>query len=144
MKRFLQLLSFLGLALIFTVAAANAQTEYTGEVEFPFAFSVRGRDYAAGSYRVTVDKNNNGTATVIINDTNNGCVQIVLARRNGDSPSSDVRLVFEKVGENRELVQVNTPGGGFAIGGNSARASVAIADIKRLYKPAVVHVSDLD
>lgn len=56
MKRFLQLLSFLGLALIFTVAAANAQTEYTVDVEFPFAFSIRDREYAAGRYRVTVDQ----------------------------------------------------------------------------------------
>lgn len=87
---------------------------------------------------------NNGTATVIFKDINNGRVQIVLARRNGDSAPSDVRLVFEKVGENRELTQVDTPGGGFVIGRNSDRARIADADLKRLYKPAVVHVSDLD
>jgi hypothetical protein len=144
MKRFFQLFSFLGLALIFTAASANGQTEYAGEVDFPFAFSVGEREYAAGKYGIKVNQNQNGTATVVFEDLKNNRVQVVLARRNGDAGASEVSLVFEKVGENRFLTRVNTPGGGMAVGGSPNQARIAAANARELHKPGVVHVNDLD
>ena len=114
MRKIIQLFSVLCLAFVVTVSA-NAQSEYAGEVKFPFSFTFGNRYYEAGKYVVNVNRLQGGTATVSLKDLKNDSIQIVLAHRTGDSGVRDVDLVFEKAGSIRVLSRVVTPTGGFAI-----------------------------
>jgi hypothetical protein len=114
MRKITQLFSVLCLALFVTVSI-NAQSEYAGEVKFPFSFTFGNRYYEAGKYVVNVNRLQGGTATVSLEDPKNDSIQIVLAQRTGDSGVRDVDLVFEKAGSIRVLSRIVTPTGGFAI-----------------------------
>ena len=115
MKKFIQIASLLSMLVVFTVVSANAQSSYGSEVEIPFAFNVGGDSYEAGHYIIKVHKLTSGAATLTIEDTKNDKIRVVLMNSNGETPSKDVKLVFNNINGQRYLSQVNTPSRSFAI-----------------------------
>ena len=109
MKKFIQICSLLCLLVLFSAAAANAQTNFGADVNIPFAFNVGDRSYDAGNYIVKLDKRSSGSATLSIHDTKTDEVQTVLLNIAAHSTSGEVNLVFDTIGGQRYLTKVSTP-----------------------------------
>ena len=124
MKKIVQLFSLFGLVLILSAVSANAQSEYGSEVLIPFEFSVGGRTYESGKYVIKLSRLQSGSATVTVDDLKNDRVQIVLAKRSGDSSVEDVNLVFDIVNGVRTLSRIVTPVGGYALKRNERAREV--------------------
>lgn len=140
MKRLFQVTSVLGLALFLSVAA-NAQSNFSGEIKFPFAFTFGDRHYDAGTYSVKVERVQSGTAAITLEGRDQK-LQTVLASKSGDSPSKEVDLVFDRIGEIRVLSRVVTPNGGFTLN-RVANAARYIASTRNKTIGLVVNVNDL-
>lgn len=124
MKKIVQLFSLFGLVFILSAVSANAQSEYGSEVLIPFEFSVGGRTYESGKYVIKLSRLQSGSATVTVDDLKNDRVQIVLAKRSGDSSVEDVNLVFDIVNGVRTLSRIVTPVGGYALKRNERAREV--------------------
>jgi hypothetical protein len=133
MKKFITLFSFLSLIFVTTAFASASQPGFGSEVEIPFAFVVGDKEYAAGKYIVKLNRNQNGSATISINDPSDDSVQVVLAARKNAASSEKIDLVFEKIGEKRYLSQMNTPGGAFALIRKPADRSVGASTAAALF-----------
>ena len=142
MRKIIQLFSGLCVALAITVSA-NAQSEYAGEVKFPFSFTFGDRHYDAGKYVVKVKRVQSGTAAISLEDPKNDSVQIVLAQKTGDSAVRDLDLVFEKAGGIRVLGRIVTPGGGYSVN-RPSNLLKTIASSKAGSNGLVVDVNDLN
>lgn len=115
MKGIVQLVSFIGLLLVFTAAGANAQSAYGTEVKIPFSFNVGTRSYEAGEYIVKVNKQATGATILSIRDTAGDDVQQVLLRGSGDVQVEGLKLTFANVGGRKFLEQVQTPTSGYKV-----------------------------
>ena len=114
MKKFIQICSLFGLLVFVGAATANAQS-LGSQISIPFAFHVGEKSYDAGDYILKVDKLSSGTATLTIRDTNSDEAQVVLLNGNGESPTSEVKLVFVMIEGQRYLTRVRTPVRTFAL-----------------------------
>jgi hypothetical protein len=125
MKKIIQFASLLSLVLVFTVAAASAQSSYGTDVEIPFAFNIGDHAYAAGNYILKVEGIGPGTAALTIEDTKTDEVQRIIMSGNGDEPTSNLRLVFETVDGQKYLAKVRTPTHLFAVAKTKAQKNAA-------------------
>lgn len=123
MKRFIQIFSFLGLALIFSAATAKAQTVNKVDAKIPFSFSVGNKNYEAGDYKLKIQSIAAGGALVTIVDSEGNHVQSVLAFSNGDVSVGKAELRFDKQNGQRSLVGISLPNSGLQIGGSRADAA---------------------
>ena len=115
MKKFIQICSLFGLLIFVGAATANAQSSLGSQITIPFAFHVGEKSYEAGEYILKVDKLSSGTATLMIRDTKSDEAQVVLLNGNGESPSSELKLVFDTIEGHRYLTRVRTPVRTFAL-----------------------------
>lgn len=115
MKKMIQMVSFLGLLLVFTAVGANAQSAYGTEVNIPFAFNVGNKAYDAGHYVVKVTRQSSGTPLFTIQDTKTDEVQQVLLNVNGDAVGGELKLMFATVGARKFLSKVHTPLTGYSL-----------------------------
>jgi hypothetical protein len=125
MKKIIQFVSLLSLLVVFTVAAANAQSNYGTDVEIPFAFNVGDHAYAAGNYILKVESLGPGTAALIVEDTKTDEVQRIIMSGNGDEATTNLRLVFETVDGQKYLAKVRTPTHMFAVAKTKAQKNAA-------------------
>lgn len=123
MKRFIQIFSFLGLALIFSAATAKAQTVNKVDAKIPFNFSVGDKKYAAGDYKLKIQSIATGGALVTIVDSEGNHLQSVLAVSNGDVSVNKAELRFDKQNGQRSLVGISLPNSGLQIGGSRVQAA---------------------
>ena len=123
MKRFIQVFSFLGLALIFSAATANAQTVNKIDANIPFSFSVGDKPYEAGTYQLKIQSIAAGGALVTIFDSEHNSVQSVLAVNTGETAKSKAELVFEKQNGQRSLTAITLPYTGLQIGSSKSAAT---------------------
>ena len=108
MKKFIQICSLFGLLVFVGAATANAQS-LGSQVSIPFAFNVGEKSYDAGDYILKIERVGAGTATLTIRDTDSDAIQIVMLNGNGESPSRDLKLVFDTIEGQRYLTRVRTP-----------------------------------
>ena len=123
MKRFIQIFSFLTLALIFSAATAKAQTVNKVDAKIPFNFSVGDKNYAAGDYKLKIQSIAAGGALVTIVDNEGNHLQSVLAVSNGDVSVGKAELRFDKQNGQRSLVGISLPNSGLQIGGARVQAT---------------------
>lgn len=134
MKRFIQLFSLLGLALIFSAATAKAQTVTKVDANIPFKFSVGGKTHDAGSYKLKVQSIAAGGALVTIVDSEGNNLQSVLAVTTGDVSEGRSELRFENQNGQRSLVGISTPTTALQIA--AARSETAANITRHKVKPA--------
>ena len=108
MKKFIQIVSLLGLLAVFPITSAFAQTGFGSQVNIPFAFNVADRAYEAGDYIVKLDRLSGGAATFSIQDTKTDDIQTVLLQVGSSFTSSEVNLVFNMVDGQRYLTRIST------------------------------------
>jgi hypothetical protein len=123
MKRFIQLFSLLGLALIFSAATAKAQTVNKVDANIPFNFSVGDKSYEAGTYKLKIQSIAAGGALVTIVDSEGNNLQSVLAVSTGDVSAGKAELRFDKQNSQRSLVGIALPNAGLQIGGSRSQAA---------------------
>jgi len=123
MKRFIQIFSFLGLALIFSAATAKAQTVNKVDAKIPFNFSVGDKNYEAGDYKLKIQSIAAGGALVTIVDSEGNHVQSVLAVSTGNISIGRPELRFDKQNGQRSLVGISLPTSGLQIAGSRAEAA---------------------
>jgi hypothetical protein len=134
MKRFIQLFSLLGLALIFSAATAKAQTVTKVDAKIPFKFSVGGKTHDAGSYKLKVQSIATGGALVTIVDSDGHNLQSVLAVTTGEVAKGQSELRFAKHNGQRNLVGIALPTTGLQIGTSKSEEATTIT--RRSVKPA--------
>ena len=136
MKRFIQVFSFLGLALIFSAATAKAQTVNKVDAKIPFNFSVGDKNYEAGDYKLKIQSIAAGGALITIVDSEGNHVQSVLAVSTGDVSVGKAELRFDKQNGQRSLVGISLPNSGLQIGGNRAAAAALTRNKVKSAEPA--------
>ena len=141
MKKLIKVFSFIAVVVVFSSISAKAQSDFAGEMQIPFDFSINDRTYEAGTYRFKVTRINIGSATLTIVDPKNERTQTVFAQRSGDEPHNKIDIVFGRIGDKRSLDRIVTPEGGFAINGSRQRREAMVA--KNNGRTEIVGSSDL-
>ena len=102
--------SVFGLALLFLCASfpAAAQTSVIATATVSFDFMAGGQTFPAGSYRIEHVKTPNYLVLRSVDGKHTGNVKI-LTRLNPSS-GSDIELVFDEVGNQRYLAEIEMPG----------------------------------
>lgn len=106
MKKFIQIISVLSLAVVVMAASANAQSTAKINVAIPFDFSVGSKVVKAGAYDVKVRPNTAGVATVTFTDSTGHNVKTVVAIQNGSEAIGKAQLVFDVSNGGHALSQV--------------------------------------
>ena len=100
-------------AFVVAVPMINAQSQIVLSANVPFAFSVDGKQLAAGDYEV---RDAGARATLI--ETKDGTAQVLgIYAYAGPSKAGDTKLVFDKIGDHYFLRQIwtSTRGQGLSV-----------------------------
>jgi hypothetical protein len=127
MKKFIQICSLFGLLVLFGAASANAQSSLGSEINIPFAFNVGEKSYDAGEYILRIENFTTGTATLAIRDAKSDEMQIVVLNGTGESPTKELKLVFDNIEGKRYLTRVRTPNRTYALVKSKAEKDAAKA-----------------
>lgn len=125
MKKFIQVVSFLGLTLIFGGLSANAQAVTKVEANIPFDFVVGDKALAAGSYSIRVAGTASTVRSIEFRNEKNEVVCLAFAFGSGDSPKGKPELVFERKNGQATLAKVITETSGYTVPAADASKYIA-------------------
>lgn len=115
MKKIIQLVSFLGLALIFGGVTANAQAVTKVDAKIPFDFVVGDRSLPAGDYVVRITDTSSGSQVLEIRDSNREILFTALMQENGDRTKQRAELIFDRTSGNAVLAKIVTTDAGYSV-----------------------------
>ena len=126
MKKFLQTVSFLGLALIAGGLSVNAQTSATRvNADIPFDFAVGGKQLSAGKYVLRIKQAPLGAKAVEISNENREVVYNAFIQDNGDRTKDNAELKFDRYAGTATLVRIVTEQGGYTLPESDRAAQLA-------------------
>jgi hypothetical protein len=118
MKKIIQLTSFIFIALIFSVVAANAQSARLLRMEVPFSFSVGNGSFPSGSYELRITQFASGGGVLsIFNDDGKAVTSVSVLNSRNESRPEKTNLVFKRSGDVLSLVEICTPDSAFQVPG---------------------------
>jgi hypothetical protein len=123
MKKFIQTISFLALALVFGGISANAQQTTKIDANVSFDFIVGDQYLTAGEYVIRVSPSPGGVKTIEVRSKKGDVLYTGLVMPNGDTGRGRSELVFDKSNERTVLKKILTGDAGY---------SVPTVDISRL------------
>lgn len=116
MKKIIQAVSFLGLALIFGGITANAQSSTTKvDANVPFDFTVGEKSFSAGKYTLRISNAAAGVSLMEVRDSEGEIVQTVLLSTNGERRRATSELVFDRVEGTVVLAKIVTADAGYSV-----------------------------
>jgi len=103
-------------AVIFAFGAvANAQINYRAEVNVPFAFSAGEKQYEAGKYVITINKQMVAGAVLSIQQEGSDNVETFMVSNNRGQRSNDVQLIFGSVEGRKFLTNITSANSDYAL-----------------------------
>lgn len=115
MKKIIQLVSFLGLALIFGGVSANAQSVTKVDAKIPFDFVVGDRSLPAGDYVLRITDTSSGSQVLEIRDPNRQVLFTALMQENGDRAKHKAELVFDRTSGSATLAKIIMSDAGYNV-----------------------------
>jgi hypothetical protein len=115
MKKIIQLVSFLGLALIFGGVSSNAQSVTKVDAKIPFDFVVGDRSLPAGDYVLRITDTSSGSQVLEIRDPNRQVLFTALMQENGDRAKHKVELVFDRTSGSATLAKIIMSDAGYNV-----------------------------
>lgn len=126
MKKIIQLVSFLGLALIFAAIEADAQKVVKVEANIPFDFVVGNKSLPAGEYVLRIIDVNSGAVRIDVRDAEKETVYSGLLLTNGNRNSAKSELVFDRTEEGSVLAKIVTKSNGYSFVERPSKSQVAL------------------
>ena len=102
-----QLLTLLGLGLLFATASAYAQTTAL-KANIPFNFSVAGKSLPTGEY--TIQSVGTGNRVLVLRGSDNSSKMVMANYCESARPSDKTKLIFHRYGDRYFLSQIWTAG----------------------------------
>lgn len=115
MKKIIQLVSFLSLALIFGGVTANAQTVTKVDAKIPFEFVVGDRSLPAGDYVLRITDTSSGSQVLEIRGSNRQTLFTALIQENGDRAKHKAELVFDRTAGTVALAKIIMSDAGYNV-----------------------------
>jgi hypothetical protein len=115
MKKFIQTISFLALALVFGGISANAQQTTKIDANVSFDFIVGDQYLTAGEYVIRVSPSPGGVKTIEVRSKKGGVLYTGLVMPNGDTGRGRSELVFDKSNERTVLKKILTGDAGYSV-----------------------------
>lgn len=125
MKKIIQLISFLGLALIFGMVDANAQSVTNVDAKIPFDFVIGDKALAAGEYTLRISSTPSGAKRLEVRDSERETVYSGLIQTSGDRNSSRSELKFERAAGNSVLSKIIMGDAGYSVPTEGAEKLIA-------------------
>lgn len=114
MKKFIYTISFLAIALTFTVTSTLAQTVKI-DAQVPFAFTIDGETFEAGKYVMRLRKTVAGAEHLEIRDSENRVVYEGFMLQNGDLATSKPELLFDRIAGKAVLAKIRLQNKGVSV-----------------------------
>ena len=127
MKKFIQFISFVFIAVVFSVVAVSAQTAHKFQAEIPFDFSVGKNIYSAGTYNVRVDKSTGTVGVLTLSDKDGKMLDRVAVSSNGMVSEKDSFFTFVRTGNQRSLSKISSAAAGFDVPWSNRKQKSMIA-----------------
>ena len=115
MKKIIQLVSLLGLALIFGGVTANAQAVTNVDAKIPFDFVVGDKTLPAGNYVLRITNTPSSAQRLEIRDSAQDTLHTVLMFTNGDRNKVRAELIFDRVFGKAVLTKIITAEVGYSL-----------------------------
>ena len=115
MKKFIQTISFLALALVFGGISANAQQTTKIDANVSFDFIVGDQYLTAGEYVIRVSPSPGGVKTIEVRSKKGDVLYTGLVIPNGDTGRGRSELVFDKSNERTVLKKILTGDAGYSV-----------------------------
>jgi hypothetical protein len=115
MKKFIQSISFLALALVFGGISANAQQTTKIDANVSFDFIVGDQYLTAGEYVIRVSPSPGGVKTIEVRSKKGDVLYTGLVMPNGDTGRGRSELVFDKSNERTVLKKILTGDAGYSV-----------------------------
>jgi hypothetical protein len=115
MKKIIQLVSFLGLALIFSGVEANAQSVTNVDAKIPFDFVIGDKALAAGDYTLRISSTPSGARRLEVRDSERETVYSGLIQTNGNRNSQRAELKFNRAKGNSVLSKIIMGDAGYTV-----------------------------
>jgi hypothetical protein len=115
MKKFIQTISFLALALVFGGISANAQQTTKIDANVSFDFIVGDQYLTAGEYVIRVSPSPGGVKTIEVRSKKGDVLYTGLVMPNGDTGRGRSELVFDKSNERTVLKKILTGDAGYSV-----------------------------
>jgi len=106
MKKFIQFISFVFIAGVFSVVAVSAQSAQKFTADIPFDFAVGKNTYSAGTYNVRVVKST-GIAVMTLSDQNGKELEHIPVSPNGTAYDAKSLFTFIRSGDKRFLSKIS-------------------------------------
>lgn len=127
MKKFIQAISFLGLALVFGGISANAQSATKIDANVPFDFVIGNQYLTAGEYVIRIAGTSSGAKLVEVRAKDGEIVYSVLAVTNGDRGDRRSELVFDRTDGRVILTKILTEDAGYSVPTANVSKLIALA-----------------
>lgn len=108
MKKIIQLISFVFIAVVISVVSVKAQSSQKFNADIPFSFSVDGKTYDAGSYRVRITKPSGAGGILTLLNSEGKILDIFAVVPGGDSAAKESSFIFDRSGDDRTLTKIVT------------------------------------
>lgn len=125
MKKLIQICTILSLAVIFTVASAQAQTSKKYDAQIPFEFSIGQKTFAAGTYVIRITRISPSATSLALEDKDGNQVQTQYVLTSGDVLRGNSKIIFNRYENHVFLAKILTPEKGFTVPMSGAERQVA-------------------
>jgi len=115
MKKIIQLVSFLGLALTLGGVSANAQAVTNVDAKIPFDFVVGDKTLPSGTYVLRIISTPSSSQRLEIRDSEQDILHTVLMFTNGDRNQERAELTFDRVSGKAVLTKIVTAEAGYSL-----------------------------
>lgn len=106
MKKIIQLISFAFIAVVVSVVSVKAQSAQRFNADIPFAFSVGGKTYDAGRYKVKVAKPYGAGEFLTLLNSEGKVLDVFAITSSGESGAGESSFVFEHSGHEHTLTKI--------------------------------------
>lgn len=126
MKKFIHIVSFLCLALIFGVVSANAQSSTTKvDATVPFDFMIGNKAFSSGRYVLRIAKAPTGGQVLDVRNSKGEILYIGLLSTNGDRNRNAAELKFDRLDGQAVLTRIVTANDGYSLAKPEKVATIA-------------------
>jgi hypothetical protein len=108
MKKIIQLISFVFIAVVVSVVSVKAQAAQKFEANIPFSFSVAGKTYDAGNYKVKIAKPFGSAGIMTIWNGDGKVLGMFNVTSSGESTANESKFIFDRSGDDRTLTRIVT------------------------------------
>jgi len=136
MKKFIQFISFVFIAVVFSVVAVSAQSSQKFKAEIPFDFAVGKNTYSAGTYNVRVVKSST-VAVLTLSDQTGKELERISVSPTGTVPEAQSLFTFIRSGDKRFLSKITCAEASYDVPVSHSKMREAVAGPAPAVKAAV-------